>query len=511
VTRARTVDLLACGVLCALGFAASYHYGTRGLMPLDQSIVFDGGWRLLSGQVPFRDFGTPSGLVPIALQALAFAAFGVSWATYVGHAAVVNALFGAATYALLRIHEVDRALALLGALGSTWLLYPPIGTPYAEPHAFAFVLGGCLAGSLAARARDARMQRAWACAAGAFAALAAATKLNVAAAGAMPVLCALALGSPGARSRIALAAAGALATLALALGALFAAGADARMFALYALELPFSAGAPRLAGLAFARVFDAKLIAPMVTLVAIAGALACGPRARTPALALAAALFASSALFLATVVNQPEIGVAPLFAALVLAASALARALPARARAAVLGAAALVLLFDGQRFRRDVVEPRSALDMRFDEATAVHPSAPGLEALWHHETRRPTASARDIDAVLEFLRREPGDFVLIGDHSMLYGLSGRPSLTPSLWFHAGLAHPGPDHPARADYEAALASLPARYAIVEGARTWMGVRIEEFEGLERRLRRPGRRFGAFRVFELEPARDAGEAR
>ena len=55
-------------LLFALGVGVNLVFGRRGFMPLDHSIVFDGGWRLLSGQVPFRDFAAPSGLVPSAMQ-----------------------------------------------------------------------------------------------------------------------------------------------------------------------------------------------------------------------------------------------------------------------------------------------------------------------------------------------------------------------------------------------------------------------------------------------------------
>ena len=67
--------------------------GRVGFMPLDQSIVFDGAWRLLSGQVPFRDFTTPDSLTPILLQVLFFKFLGVNWFAYCLHAAVFNGLF----------------------------------------------------------------------------------------------------------------------------------------------------------------------------------------------------------------------------------------------------------------------------------------------------------------------------------------------------------------------------------------------------------------------------------
>ena len=42
-------------LLFAIGVGVNLTFGRRGFLPLDQSIVFDGGWRLVSGQVPFHD------------------------------------------------------------------------------------------------------------------------------------------------------------------------------------------------------------------------------------------------------------------------------------------------------------------------------------------------------------------------------------------------------------------------------------------------------------------------
>src|SRR5512134_1418500 len=67
-------DGMACALLVALGTGLCLDHGRVGFMPLDQSIVFDGAWRLLCGQRPFRDFVVPSGLVPMVMQAAFFKA-----------------------------------------------------------------------------------------------------------------------------------------------------------------------------------------------------------------------------------------------------------------------------------------------------------------------------------------------------------------------------------------------------------------------------------------------------
>ena len=109
-------------------------------MPLDQSIVFDGGWRVLSGQVPGRDFVTPSGLVPILLQSLFFKVLGVTWFAYCLHAALINGLFAVVSLWVLQRLGAPPALALFYAVLSAVVMYPPFGVPFMDQHAFFFGL-----------------------------------------------------------------------------------------------------------------------------------------------------------------------------------------------------------------------------------------------------------------------------------------------------------------------------------------------------------------------------------
>jgi hypothetical protein len=97
----RTWLILA--LLFTLGVAVNLHFGRRGFLPLDQSIVFDGALADAQRQMPFRDFTTPSAITPSAMQVPFFALFGVTWFALCLHAAVVNGLFCVAVYAFLRL------------------------------------------------------------------------------------------------------------------------------------------------------------------------------------------------------------------------------------------------------------------------------------------------------------------------------------------------------------------------------------------------------------------------
>src|ERR1700720_2674600 len=66
--------------------------GHRGVFFQDQSMIFDGAWRLLQGQVPYRDVLFPFGPITFAIQAMFFKLFGVDFSTTVLSAAVLNAV-----------------------------------------------------------------------------------------------------------------------------------------------------------------------------------------------------------------------------------------------------------------------------------------------------------------------------------------------------------------------------------------------------------------------------------
>jgi 4-amino-4-deoxy-L-arabinose transferase-like glycosyltransferase len=73
-------------------FIWTYTVGHFGLYAFDQSIMFDGGWRILCGQVPFKDFIMAFGPLSFTVQALFFKLFGVNWTSMVLAAAFTGAI-----------------------------------------------------------------------------------------------------------------------------------------------------------------------------------------------------------------------------------------------------------------------------------------------------------------------------------------------------------------------------------------------------------------------------------
>ncbi len=76
-------------------------------------MVFDGGWRILSGQVPFKDFLMAFGPLSFALQALFFKLLGVNWTATVIPAALLGALAAL---------SVMRSVSLLFGKRRIWIV-----------------------------------------------------------------------------------------------------------------------------------------------------------------------------------------------------------------------------------------------------------------------------------------------------------------------------------------------------------------------------------------------------
>ncbi len=138
--RARSA-LFWVGLLLLAGFSAGWIWrvGHRGLFMLDQSIVFDGAWRIVQGQVPYRDFVMPFGPVTFALQAAVFRLAGVDFSSMVLTAALLSLIGTLATVRLLwLLSSRSAALSLLGGLYTAVWFQAPFGTPWMEQTAFLF-------------------------------------------------------------------------------------------------------------------------------------------------------------------------------------------------------------------------------------------------------------------------------------------------------------------------------------------------------------------------------------
>ena len=133
---ARAAVPIGLAAIVAGEIAGTYYLGMRGVDTFDMAIVADGGYRIWSGQVPYRDFHIPMGPIVFYLQA-AFCGLlgGFSWEAGVLHAAVVGA------FATLVIYGIVRAyLSPVGALGfaafGALTFYMPLAVAWHDQTAY---------------------------------------------------------------------------------------------------------------------------------------------------------------------------------------------------------------------------------------------------------------------------------------------------------------------------------------------------------------------------------------
>jgi hypothetical protein len=533
----RAAALAAVG-LFVWGVAVALHYGRMGYMPLDQSIVFDGGYRLLSGQLPYRDFMTPAAVMPAALQAVFFRLLGVTWFAYVLHAAVVNGLFAVLVLAFLTQFELRAGWAGWWAALSALTFYPPIGVPYAEHHAFFFAFGALVAGNTARRAR---LDHA-ACLLGTLVAMLVAAAFFSKASPTV-FLAPLALGLPlvsrSGRRRMAN-----LCGMLIGTGITIAglavyvlvyvpnAGAARR----FAFDMPAAIGAARIArllpvggtGWSGARTILAVWPMASLTLAMVVALLSLpvrrhGDDARIAAL-LAVGLAAASAVFALTTQRSAATAAVYVFlvpglaqASLGHSAGGLGGAPPGRSAGvawkppAPLATAVLALFLcasalEAWRFNGLVNEGRAGIVLSPIGANSPLPAA--LSYLrWMMPAFVPYTS-RDLAAVADFFASHAGNFFLLGDSSILYAVTGRPSTSPVLWFHPHLTVPFAGCQALPNFDRDLLrhleGFDVRYIVLEGDATQMGVSLASFPMLARRveaLRCDEESHGGFRIITL----------
>jgi len=124
-------------ILSILGFWLVWHYGHRGLMILDHSIIFDGGYRVYLGQTMYKDFYAAYLPGVFWIQAMAFRLFGVNFSAMVLPAAICNALGVALVVRIIwRLIPGHLIPPILGGLLTCVWFQTPYGAVMHEGMAF---------------------------------------------------------------------------------------------------------------------------------------------------------------------------------------------------------------------------------------------------------------------------------------------------------------------------------------------------------------------------------------
>ena len=111
-------------VLLIFSLFFNQYFGNRGLSPLDSAGLFGGGYRVLNGDFPFKDYWVTTGPFIDYFQGLLFLIFGTSWQVYVFHASLLNGLLTVGTFAFLKNLKLDINYSFFYSFCFSILAYP---------------------------------------------------------------------------------------------------------------------------------------------------------------------------------------------------------------------------------------------------------------------------------------------------------------------------------------------------------------------------------------------------
>ena len=127
-------------LIAIFSFSINFYYANIGVMPMDNFVLYNGGYRVLNGYIPFKDYWLATGPLLDYLNAFFFLIGGVSWKTFIIHSSLFNLLIALSTYFLLIQLKLNKNFSLLYSLLFSLLMYPVVGTPFVDHHSTIFVI-----------------------------------------------------------------------------------------------------------------------------------------------------------------------------------------------------------------------------------------------------------------------------------------------------------------------------------------------------------------------------------
>ncbi|MDC0409679.1 hypothetical protein OAM31_03260, partial [Pelagibacteraceae bacterium] len=127
-------------LLALLAFLINYHYGFIGIMPMDNTVLFNGGYRVLKGYIPFNDYWLVTGPLLDYLNAFFFKLLGISWSTFIIHSSIFNSLLAILSYYFFKKMNLSNTFSFIYSLLISILFYPVVGTPFVDHHSTFFVI-----------------------------------------------------------------------------------------------------------------------------------------------------------------------------------------------------------------------------------------------------------------------------------------------------------------------------------------------------------------------------------
>lgn len=117
-------------------FSVNYYYGFLGITPLDDFLNYNCGFRILNGDIPFKDYYSITGFFLCKLQSIFYLIFGINWTALVVHASIFNSILCLLFYFFLKKFELSNILSFIFCLSLAILAYPNNGVPGVDHHSW---------------------------------------------------------------------------------------------------------------------------------------------------------------------------------------------------------------------------------------------------------------------------------------------------------------------------------------------------------------------------------------
>ena len=127
-------------LLGVVSFLINYHYGFVGMMPMDNTVLFNGGYRVLKGYTPFSDYWLVTGPLLDYLNAFFFKILGVSWNAFIIHSSTFNSILAITSYYFFKKMGLTNLFSFIYSLQISILFYPIVGTPFVDHHSTFFII-----------------------------------------------------------------------------------------------------------------------------------------------------------------------------------------------------------------------------------------------------------------------------------------------------------------------------------------------------------------------------------
>lgn len=121
-------------ILFIFSLFINFYYGYRGIFPQDSFFHFDAAYNILNNHHPFRDFYSISGVFVDYVQAAFFYFFGVSWFSYILHAAAMNCLLSLSSFLLFNALGLARVYSFAYSASISTIAYAAAGSPFVDYH-----------------------------------------------------------------------------------------------------------------------------------------------------------------------------------------------------------------------------------------------------------------------------------------------------------------------------------------------------------------------------------------